>query len=186
MENTYLAESAADWRKWLQENHATAGEVWLVFWKKHTGKPCVEYEDAVRQALCFGWIDGLIKKIDEESYARRFSPRQADSPWSPLNRERALELIRTGEMTDPGMEAVKRARESGAWYVQPTEVEMPSELEEELDRNKKAALFFSELAPSYRKRYMGWVGDAKRPETRRVRAREACALLEKGMKLPMK
>ncbi len=174
------------WREWLRENHTEAEEVWLVFWKKHTEKPCIEYEESVRQALCYGWIDGLIRKIDQDSYARRFSPRQRNSPWSPLNRERAIELIRSGEMTDAGMQAVQRARETGAWYLAPVVIEMPEELEDELDRNPKAALFFSELAPSYRKRYMGWVGEGKRPETRRQRSREACALLEKGMKLPMK
>ncbi len=83
MKNTYSAKNKSMWREWLRKNHSEAEEVWLVFWKKHTDKPCLDYEDAVRQALCFGWIDGLIKKIDEDSYARRFSPRQRNSPWSP-------------------------------------------------------------------------------------------------------
>lgn len=181
-----VVSTKAEWRNWLERNHGSVREVWLVFWKKNTGRECVEYEDAVRQALCFGWIDGLIRKIDEDSYARRFGPRQPASPWSPLNRERALDLIRTGEMTASGMEAVRAARESGAWYAPASTIEMPDELENELDLNPQAALFFSELAPSYRKHYMGWVGSARRPETRRKRAREACELLSKGMKLPMK
>jgi len=186
MDNTFTAENTRQWREWLMENHEDSTEVWLVFWKKHTGKRCIDYDESVCEALCFGWIDGLIKPLDEDRYVRRFSPRQQKSPWSPLNRERALEMIREGRMTEAGMDAVRAARENGTWYQTPKQIEMPDELEDELDNNPEAALFFSELAPTYRKHYMGWVGDAKRPETRRKRAREACELLSKGMKLPMK
>lgn len=186
MNNTLTAETLSQWRLWLEENHRNAVEIWLVFWKRHTGRNCIEYDEAVSEALCYGWIDGLVKPLDEDSYMRRFSPRRAKSPWSPLNRERALEMIREGRMTDAGMDAVKAARENGTWYSVPRLVEMPFELEDELDGNPQAALFFSELAPTYRKHYMGWVNEAKRPETRRKRAREACALLARGMKLPMK
>jgi len=186
MEKTMLAETADQWRSWLSANHGTSDEIWLVFWKRHTGRLSIEYDDALDEALCFGWIDGLIKSIDEDSYMRRFSPRQKNSPWSPINRERALELLRTGRMTDAGMNAIKAARENGTWYTEPRRIDMPQELEDELDGNPAAALFFAELAPSYRKHYMGWVDEARRPETRRQRAREACSLLAKGMKLPMK
>lgn len=186
MDKTLMVETTEQWRSWLSDNHSSSGEIWLLFWKRHTGRVCIEYEDALDEALCFGWIDGLIKTVDQDSYIRRFSPRGKNSPWSPKNRERVLELLRTGRMTDDGMEAVKAARENGTWYVEPRQIEMPSELEDELDANPSAALFFAELAPSYRRHYMGWVDEAKRAETRRIRAREACALLAKGMKLPMK
>lgn len=186
MENTFFASSEIIWRQWLLANHSTSSEVWLLFSKKHTGEECIEYKASVEEALCFGWIDGLIKAIDEDTYARRFSPRRKRSPWSPLNRERALEMIRCGKMTESGMEAVSRAQSDGTWYIAPRQVDMPYELEKELDCNAEAALFFAELAPSYRKHYMGWVGSAKRPETRTKRARQAAELLAKHMKLPMK
>jgi uncharacterized protein YdeI (YjbR/CyaY-like superfamily) len=181
-----IADNRYIWREWLRINHATAPVVWLLFWRRHTGKVCIGYEDAVEEALCYGWIDGVLKPVDHDSYVRRFSPRTEGSTWSSLNRERALELIRKGLMQEAGMNAVMAARESGAWYAPPEPVEMPCELLEELDRNAAAALFFAELAPSYRKLYMRWVADGKRPETRLKRAREACLLMERGMKLPMK
>jgi uncharacterized protein YdeI (YjbR/CyaY-like superfamily) len=186
METTFTAENAHQWHEWLEKNHSEAQEVWLVFWKKHTGKTGIDYDESVAEAICYGWIDGLIKPLDEDRYARRFSPRKAKSPWSPINRERALEMIREGRMTDAGMDSVRGARENGTWYSVPVQVEMPDELEDELDNNPEAALFFSELEPTCRKRYMGWVGEANRHETRLKRAREACELLAKGMKLPLK
>ena len=186
MENTFYARDREEWRSWLSEHGSSAPVVWLLFTKKHTGRKCIGYDESVEEALCFGWVDGLIRAVDKDTYARRFSPRQRKSPWSPLNRERALEMIRSGRMTEAGMEAVETARQNGTWYAAPRQVEMPEELEEELDRNSEAAMFFAELAPSYRKSYMGWVDSAKRPETRRKRAREAAELLAKRMKLPMK
>jgi len=186
MENTYFAENRIRWRQWLLANHVTADEIWLLFRKKHTGEECIGYDSAVEEAICFGWIDGLIKAVDQNTYARRFSPRRKISPWSPLNRERALEMIRMGKMAEAGMKTVSEAQGNGTWYVSPKQVDMPEELETELDLNGEAALFFAELAPSYRKHYMSWVGSAKRIETRTKRAREAASLLAKHMKLPMK
>ena len=183
---TFPAETQEQWRKWLEENHSTASEIWLVFWKRHTGKQCIDYESSVETAICFGWIDSLMKSVDENSYARKFTPRKGKSSWSNLNRERALDMMRSGAMTEAGMEAVQAARENGSWYLSPRSVEMPPELEEMLDNNPHAALFFAELAPSYRKQYMGWVGEAKRPEIRIKRAEEAVRLLAKRSKLPLK
>ncbi|MCD4707909.1 MAG: YdeI/OmpD-associated family protein [Candidatus Sabulitectum sp.] len=183
---TFLAETTEQWRKWLEVNHSTFSEIWLVFWKRHTGKECIDYESSVETAICFGWIDSLMKSVDEDSYARKFTPRKGKSNWSALNRERALDMIRSGAMTEAGMEAVKEARGNGLWYLRSSSVELPPELEEKLDSNPDAALFFAELAPSYRKQYMGWVGEAKRPEIRLKRAEEAVRFLEKRMKLPMK
>ncbi|MCK5785279.1 MAG: YdeI/OmpD-associated family protein [Candidatus Sabulitectum sp.] len=183
---TLEAATAEQWRKWLEEHHDTASEIWLIFWKRHTGKQCIDYESSVEAAICFGWIDSIIKSIDKDSYARKFTPRIGKSNWSALNRERAIEMIRSGEMTDPGMDAVKTARENGAWYLRSKPVEMPSELEEELDNNPEAAMFFSELAPSYRKQYMGWIDEAVKPEIRYKRAEEAVRLLANHSRLPLK
>ena len=183
---TFIAETTEQWREWLFEHHSCSSEIWLVFWKRHTGKQCVEYEASVETAICFGWIDSLIKSIDEDSYARKFTPRVGISNWSARNRERALDMIRSGAMTETGMDAIRAARENGRWYLKPPEVEMPLELEDKLDSNPVAALFFAELAPSYRKHYMGWVDEAKKPEIRLKRAEEAVRLLANHSKLPLK
>ena len=183
---TFLAETTEQWRRWLDEHHRTASEIWLVFWRRHTGKQCIDYESSVETAICYGWIDSLMKSIDADSYARKFTPRRGKSNWSDLNRERALKMMRSGAMTETGMETVKAARENGLWYLRAPSVEMPSELEEILDKNSDAALFFAELAPLYRKQYMGWVDQAKRSEIRLKRAEEAVHFLAKHSKLPIK
>ncbi len=183
---TLQVESTQQWREWLEQNHRDATVVWLVFWKRHTGKTCVGYEAAVETAICFGWVDSLVKSIDENSYARKFTPRGESSSWSVANRERALSMMRAGLMTQAGMDAVRAARENGMWYLRTQPVEMPYELEELLDNNQDAALFFAELAPSYRKQYMAWVGQAKKLEIRYKRAEEAVRLLSTHSKLPLK
>lgn len=183
---TFLAETQLQWREWLKKNHDSCQEIWLIFWKRHTGKQCIDYDSSVETAICFGWIDSLMKSIDEDSYARKFTPRRGKSNWSVLNRERALEMIGSGAMTEAGMEAVKTARENGSWYLPPQEVKMPMELEDMIDKNPEAALFFAELAPSYRKHYMGWVDEAKKPEIRLKRAEESVRLLANHSKLPLK
>jgi uncharacterized protein YdeI (YjbR/CyaY-like superfamily) len=183
---TVTADSRQQWREWLEENHNSSSGVWLVFWKKHTGKKCVKYESSVEAAICFGWVDSLVRSIDEDSYARKFTPRKEKSNWSALNRERALRMMHSGLMTEAGMNAVKTARKNGMWYLRTPPVEMPEELEQHLDTNQVAALFFAELAPSYRKQYMAWVSDAKKPEIRLKRAEEAVRLLSTRSKLPLK
>lgn len=100
-----------EWRAWLEENHATAQELWLVIYKKHTGKVGVTYEEAVEEALCFGWIDGVMKRLDAEKYALRFSPRKKGSVWSESNKRRVTKLIKQGRMTEAGLVKVKEAKE---------------------------------------------------------------------------
>ena len=183
---TLEAENQQQWRSWLEKNHRTVSHIWLVFWRRHTGKPGVDYDSAVETAICFGWVDSLVKSIDKNCYARKFTPRQAKSNWSALNRERALEMMRLGLMAESGMDTVKTARENGMWYLRTPSVEMPLELEELLDTDEVAALFFAELAPSYRKQYMAWVGQAKKLEIRLKRAEEAVRLLSNHSELPLK
>ena len=179
----------ADWRSWLKENHASTDEVWLVFLKKTTGRPNLSYNDAVEEALCFGWIDGVKRSIDEERYMHRFTPRKPKSKWSGTNIKRAERLIKTGQMTPAGSSAIKLAKKNGAW-ANPTgpqaSVAMPPELNERLLQNKKAADFFAELAPSYQRQYMAWIAAAKRPDTRSRRVDEAITLLSRGEKLGMR
>ena len=189
MKNKVYASSREQWHSWLSENHARTDEVWLVFYKKHTGKPSVSYPDSVAEALCFGWIDGKKKSIDEKRYAYRFTPRRAGSKWSPRNVELAQQLIHEGRMTTAGLEAFEhrvsydqdllRAIESDGIPLQP-------EIENRLKANEKAWDNFNRLAPGYRKQYVGWLQNAKRPETREKRIREAISLLEKNEKPGMK
>jgi uncharacterized protein YdeI (YjbR/CyaY-like superfamily) len=176
-------------RDWLKQNHNKSSGIWLVFYKKHAGKSTLGYDEAVEEALCFGWIDSIIKKIDDESYVRKLSPRNPDSQWSELNRKRITKLINQGLMTQAGSEKVEAAKSSGAWYKPDRpqiSFDIPEELENALAKNKKARNCFDQLAPSYRKQYIGWIKAAKMQDTRNRRIRESISLLEKGEKLGMR
>ena len=177
------------WREWLSHHYKTEAGIWLIFYKKGTSKPTIDYDEAVEEALCFGWIDSLIKEIDDEKYARKFTPRWAGSRWSELNKQRIAKLRQQGHLTEAGLSKVKAARASGLWNkpARPEfSKEMPQEFGTALAKNKKAKDFFDQLAPSYRKQFIGWIASAKRAETRARRIRESLALLERGQKLGMK
>ena len=174
------------WREWLRENHAVASEVWVVFFKKTSPKNNLSYNDAVEEAVCFGWIDGVKRSIDEHRYMHRFSPRLPDSRWSPSNKERVRRMLEAGLMTAAGERAIAQAKQSGAWDAAappPGPLPMPPELAAGLERNRKARTHFESLAPSYKRQYVDWVASAKREDTRRRRIAEAIDLLSRGMKL---
>ncbi|MEW6412488.1 MAG: YdeI/OmpD-associated family protein [Candidatus Zixiibacteriota bacterium] len=188
MEELYL-KTRGDWRKWLSKNRSRSEGVWLVFYKKGADRPSLEYDDAVEEALCFGWIDSVIKKIDDHKYVRKFTPRKPSSNWSDLNKKRVAKLVRTGLMTNAGLALVDEAKKSGQWD-KPDPPSLPPDLPDEfkaaLAKNKKAKTHFDNLAPSYKKQFIGWISFAKRPETRAKRVAESIALLERGEKLGMK
>jgi len=178
------------WRRWLARNHAreTAG-VWLLFHRKSTGRPSLGYEESVEEALCFGWIDSIIKRIDEDTYGRKFTPRKNDSAWSKANKQRVVKICREGRMTAFGQAKVDAAKRSGRWAMDPRPVidmNLPPEFSEALGRNRAARDFFEKLAPTYRRHFLGWIATAKRPETRSSRVRESIALLARGQKLGLK
>lgn len=181
-------KSRQAWRTWLQKNHGVKAEVWLVFYKRGTGEPTLTYNDAVEEALCFGWIDGVKRSVDEQRYMHRFSPRRPGSKWSALNVERAERMIAAEKMTAAGLALVDEARRTGNWGASAPDVElsMPPELAQRLRRNKKAAAFFESLAPSYQRQFIGWINVAKRPETKRKRLEESIRLLARGEKLGMR
>jgi uncharacterized protein YdeI (YjbR/CyaY-like superfamily) len=177
------------WREWLSENHAANTGIWLVFYKKEISKPTIEYEAAVEEALCFGWIDSIIKKIDAEKYVRKFTPRSDKSRWSQLNKKRANKMIKEGRMTEIGLAKIKVAKKTALWAKDPRpqiSLDIPPEFARALARNKKAKENFDKLAPSYRKYYIGWIVMAKRPETKKRRIHESIALLGQGKKLGLK
>jgi uncharacterized protein YdeI (YjbR/CyaY-like superfamily) len=178
-----------EWRKWLKKNHNIIREVWLIYYKKHTGKPRIPYDDAVEEALCFGWIDSTIKRLDDEKYCQKFTPRNDKSNWSEHNKKRVAKMIRQGKMTKAGMIKINAAKKNGEWnkkIVAEINFKMPSELSQLLSANKKAREFFKELSPSHKKQYIGWIASAKKEETREKRAGEAIRLLKAKQKLGMK
>jgi len=179
----------SEWRAWLEKNHATSDGVWLVFYKKHTGKPGITYPDALEEALCFGWIDGLKKTIDDERYSFRVTPRRPGSKWSPRNIELAGKMIEAGRMAPAGLGAFERRRTYAPDQLEARDVpdlSLSPDVEKALRANRKAWHNFQNLAPSYRKRYVQWLMTAKRPETRQKRLREVIAELAAGRKPGMK
>lgn len=177
------------WREWLSRHHATETELWLIFYKNKTGKPTISYEDAVEEALCFGWIDSIIKKIDTTKYARKFTPRKDKSNWSALNKKRANKMVKEARMTDSGLAKIRIAKKIGLWNqgARPQiSLDLPPEFAKALSQNKMAQVNFNKLSPSHRKHYVGWIAVAKREETKRRRIKEAILLLEKGEKLGLK
>lgn len=179
-EKTLYVKNRKEWRRWLENNHAKAGEIWLVYFKKHTGKPRIPYVDAVEEAICFGWIDSLVKRIDDERYMQKFTPRKPKSVWSEHNKRRALKMIREGKMTEAGLSRVEDAKASGAWrniQSRSTAPAVPDGLRRALSENKGAKARWEALPPSRRKQYIWWIEDAKREETRGRRVEKAIEML---------
>lgn len=187
---TVEVKNRAEWREWLIANHENEAEVWFVYYKKKTGRSTVEYGASVEEALCYGWVDSIIKKVDDTKYVRKFTPRKEDSNWSPSNIERVERLISEGLMTEHGLEKVEAAKRAGNWdkpiQKPKLQFEMPAEFAEALKGNKRALKTFENLAPSYQKQYLGWIEVAKRPETKEKRIQESIRLLAEGRKLGLK
>ncbi len=168
-----------DWRAWLEENHATAKEVWLVHDKKHTGKLGLSLEEAVEEALCFGWIDGVLMPINEEKYALRYSPRKKGSVWSETNKRRARKLIKQGRMTEAGLAQVKEAKANGQWRaakLREDATNLPGDLKQALKANPRARRNFDRLALSHKRQYIYWITSAKTDKTRQRRLQETVRL----------
>ena len=171
------------WRAWLRKNHASSPGVWLVFYKDHTGIKSIPYGESVREALCFGWIDSLIKRLDDERYARKFTPRKPTSKWSGINRTRWTELEAAGQLAPAGRAAAPTAN---TYAARPEIPDLPAYIASALKANPKAWRFFQGLAPTYRRHFVVWIHIAKRAETREKRIRESIALLAAGKKLGLK
>lgn len=175
------AETREEWRAWLEKHHATETEIWLVFPKKHTGKPRVSYDAAVEEALCFGWIDSVARTLDGDHSMQRFTPRKDRTNWSPSNLERVERLRAEGKMTDAGIAVLHPDPD----YRPPERIgaEPPPWLEEALRKHPKAWESFQHLAPSHRRNYVRWITEAKKEETRLGRLQQALGMLERGEKL---
>ena len=181
---TLEVRNRQQWRTWLEEHHASSPGVWLVFYKNHTLGKSIPYEDSVREALCFGWIDSLVKRLDDDRYARKFTARQPASKWSTINRRRYADLKAHGLLAAPGLERAPTSRSGDA--PRPSVSTIPSYIEKQLKANGRAWNYFDHLAPSCRRAYIGWIDSAKREETKEKRLREAISLLAAGKKLGLK
>jgi uncharacterized protein YdeI (YjbR/CyaY-like superfamily) len=184
---TLLVRTLEQWRDWLTDHHASESEVWLIFHKRHTGVGSIDYKDARDEALCFGWVDSLVKRLDDRRYAIKFTPRRTDSRWSAVNRKRYAELKAAGRLKPPGLERPPTDRGYGP---RPPRLPLPSTLPAYIQaalRSHPAALrHFEALAPSQRRRYLAWIESAKREDTKLRRLKEAIRLLAGGRVLGLK
>jgi uncharacterized protein YdeI (YjbR/CyaY-like superfamily) len=173
----------SQWRSWLEAHFDSESEIWLVFHKRHTDTGSITYDDSVEEALCFGWIDSIILRLDDDRYARKFTPRKPESRWSTINRRRYEDLKKRKLLLPAGVERAPTGKED----VAPKRfLVLPPYMEKELKSHPKAWDYFNQLAPSYRRLYIGWIDSAKQEATRAKRLREAIGLLKEGRKLGLK
>jgi uncharacterized protein YdeI (YjbR/CyaY-like superfamily) len=179
---TYFAEDRGHWRKWLEDNHFEKKEIWLIILKKHMKEDCVSYGEAVEEALCFGWIDGTLKRIDDRKHAIRFTPRRKNSIWSESNLKRMNRMIKEGRAVDAGLEIFNaRDPEKVAPSVKyrGRGVPVPKYIERIFKEDIKIWEKFLSMTPSHKNQYIGWIHTAKKEETRIRRANKAVEMIRK-------
>jgi uncharacterized protein YdeI (YjbR/CyaY-like superfamily) len=178
--------TAGDFEDWLARNHATAPGVWIKFAKTGSGVASIRYAEAVEAALCWGWIDGQARRVDDSWYLQKFTPRRARSIWSKINCSKAMALIESGKMQPPGLAEVERAKQDGRWeraYDSPSAATVPDDLAAALAASAEASAFFAGLNSQNRYAILHRVQTAKKPETRARRIAEFVLMLERGEKL---
>ncbi|MBX2916570.1 MAG: YdeI/OmpD-associated family protein [Cyclobacteriaceae bacterium] len=177
-------KSRAAWRTWLQKNHTQQVSIWLVLAKKDSGLPSLSVEDAVEEALCFGWIDSVPNKLDDKRYKILLSPRKPKSNWSSVNKKRATRMIKAGLMTDAGMKMITLAKKTGTWNAlnDITKLTLPADLKSALVSNQKAATNFEAFPPSVKRGILEWIQNAKTETTRAKRIFETVELAAKNIR----
>lgn len=184
------ANSIEQWKSWLKQHHDQEEGVWLVFQKKGRGPVPFDYQEALDEALCMGWIDSLLKRIDEYCYMRKFTPRKASSTWSGRNKQRVEQLTLEGRMEAPGQKAIDVAKKNGMWDkgVSPPEVDdsLPAALLNAFQEHPRARDHYFAMPNGAQKQFNIWINMAKRAETVQKRLRESLELLEKGEELGLK
>jgi uncharacterized protein YdeI (YjbR/CyaY-like superfamily) len=150
---TLYVKNRKEWRSWLAEHHKTASEIWLIYYKKTSGKPRIPYNDAVDEALCYGWIDSLVKPLDAHKYAQRYSPRKKTSRLSDMNRERVRRLIKSGRMTKAGLAAIEHTGKRSAT--------LPADILSRLKRDPTTWKNFQKFPASYKRIRIGWIDAAR-------------------------
>jgi uncharacterized protein YdeI (YjbR/CyaY-like superfamily) len=180
---TIRPKSRADWRKWLQKNHITSDSVWLIYHKKNSKTPSLPWDEAVEEALCFGWIDSKRQAVDETTFRQFFGKRKSNSTWSKINKEKVERLIRERLMTKAGLAVIENAKKNGSWTIldDVEELIVPPDLGNALKKTKNAAKYFTGLSRSNKRAILLWLVMAKRPETRQKRIDEVAAFAGKGM-----
>jgi uncharacterized protein YdeI (YjbR/CyaY-like superfamily) len=160
-----------EWHQWLKDNHETSPGVWVIYYKKNSSKPRVEYDEAVEEALSFGWIDSKVNALDQERYMQVFTPRKPGSIWSKHNKRRVHKLTNEGRMQTAGRDKVERAKQDGSWsFLDDIEAMIiPEDLKGELEKNKKAHENFNQFPDSIKKQILYWIATAKRETTRKKR-----------------
>jgi uncharacterized protein YdeI (YjbR/CyaY-like superfamily) len=177
-------ESRAEWRAWLAEHHADTPRVWVVTWKRGTGRPAPSYDDLVEEGLCFGWVDSTAGTVDDERTMIRFTPRKPGSGWARTNKVRIERLVADGQMAEPGLAVLRRAQEDGSWtlYDDVEALVVPPDLAEALEALPPARANFDAFPPSARKQILAWVVTAKRAATREARVRKAAELAQQNVR----
>jgi len=176
--NSIHPKTRAEWRRWLERHHARDEGVWLISYKKATGRPRLEYGEAVEEALCFGWIDSKPNKLDQERSMLWFAPRKAGTGWSKPNKERAERLIAAGLMAPAGLAKIEAARRDGSWNALDAveAIEMPPDLLKALAANGAASQYFDAFPRSVKRGILEWIANARKPETRAKRVEETARL----------
>lgn len=180
----YYPPNRQEWRNWLKDNHEYSEGIWVIYYKKGSKKPTVSYDDAVEEALSFGWIDSTANTLDEERYMQLFTPRKPKSTWSRINKQRVEKLMKLGMMTPAGLEKIEIAKKNGSWSMM-DDVEdliVPDDLEIEFRKNKKARINYNNFSNSVKKQILWLIISAKRPETRKRRIEKVIKALEKNEK----
>jgi uncharacterized protein YdeI (YjbR/CyaY-like superfamily) len=193
LEHIYF-ESRKSFRSWLEKNHDKSPGIWIIFYRKYVKIECIKYSEALEEALCFGWIDSIIKKIDNEQYARKFTPRTNTTKWSELNKKTVIALIEKGKMTEAGLKKIDIYLKTGRveWENQELkekktkEFDIPDFIMEEFAKNEPALTNFNNLAQTYKRHYILWITTARRGETIHNRLKESIELLKENKKLGLK
>ncbi len=182
--NSVHPKSRAEWRKWLEANQARKEGIWLISYKKDTGKPRFDYDESVEEALCFGWVDSKPAKLDEERSMLWFAPRKAKTNWSKLNKDRVEKMIKAGLMAPAGLAKVEAAKKDGSWNALDgvEALEIPPDLANAFSKNKTAKEYFEAFPRSVKRGILEWILNAKRPETRAKRIEETVSLAEKNIR----
>ena len=181
---TFCPTSQREWRQWLMRNHSSKQSVWLVLYKKESGKPTIGWSQAVDEALCFGWVDSKRKPIDGEKFIQFFSRRKSKGTWSKINKEKVLRLIEGGLMAKAGHECIEAAKQNGSWKIldDVEELKIPNDLKKAFKTKKGSMDFFSGLSKSVRKAILQWLILARREETRQKRINEIAELAGQQLK----
>lgn len=180
-----LFKQRSEFRHWLSKNHDRSSELWLAFYKKGINKKSVSNSDAVEEALCFGWINGKVRKLNEEIYIQRFTPRKDKSIWSDINKKRIAELTKNGLMTESGLEKVRIGKKNGSWNSTDLKVDikhLPDDIAAAFKKNKKAEENFNYFTTNQQRDYLWWIKNAKRAETRKKRITQLIERCEQNIK----